>query len=185
MDKVVFTVIRLLPVDLLFVCAASLSPQMSMHLWLIMQSEAMLLYGAVPITPAVNRFMSSAVGVGQMHKDNNTLLYMTVHSTEHRHAQCEGLRAVKKSLTLACGVFRWFRGGDQETKDHHHRQTAGDPQKCLQKLAEARTPRQRAAVIGDGVRHESGAGRVFWLYPAGPWESRLAESRPLKCWYKC
>lgn len=65
----------------------------------------MLLYGAVPITPAVNRFTSSAVGVGQMHKDNNTLLYMTVHSTEHRHAQCEGLRAVKMSLTLVCVVF--------------------------------------------------------------------------------
>lgn len=30
---------------------------------------------------------------------------MTVHSTEHRHAQCEGLRAVKKSLTLVCVVF--------------------------------------------------------------------------------
>lgn len=65
-------------------------------------------------------------------------------------------------VTHTCnGAFRRFGGGDQATEDHHHGQAAGDPQKCLQKLAEASTPRQGAAVLGDGAGHESSAGGGF------------------------
>lgn len=93
------------------------------------------------------------------------------HTKVVRSAGCWGNesneRGMPLNLAMVVFFFRWLRGGDQATEDHHHRQAAGDPQKCLQELAKAGTPRPRAAVLRDGAGHESCAGRQihFWGIP--------------------
>lgn len=101
-----------------------------------------------------------------MHKDNNTLLYTTIHFIQRTCTLRRGQGPLPVQTTwrmwvsLICNdVFRWFGGRDQTTEDHHHRKAARDSQKCLQKLAEAGTPCQGAAVLRDGAGHEGSAGK--------------------------
>lgn len=117
------------------------------------------------ISMPLSRFMSSTVGVGQMHKDDNTLHCMTTYFLNtHTCSPYKGSIwwGFKCKIKVKNVFFpRRFRGRNQAAQDHHHSQAAGDPQKCLQELAKASTPRQGTAVLGDGTRHEGGAGGDF------------------------
>lgn len=138
----------------------------------------MLLYGAVPITPFLwhSGWVDLCPLLWEWDRCTRTIIHFhtwpfTSLYTHVLHTEAEGAQPVNTTWQMSEGVahtcnhvFRRFRGGDQATEDHHHGQTARDPQKCLQKLAEAGTPRQRAAVLWDGAGHESSAGTGFGLF---------------------
>lgn len=131
---------------------------------------------SIPLALQLSRFMSSA---GEWDRCTRTIIQCCTRpftsSNKRTPRRGQGLLPVQTTwrmwVSLTCNnVFRWFGGRDQTTEDHHHRKTARDSQKCLQKLAEAGTPCQRAAVLRDGAGHEGSAGKKtsliqsFWIF---------------------
>lgn len=138
----------------------------------VKSSNALIWCGSnnsIPLALLLVRFMSSA---GQRDRCTRTIIHShSLHlthmfSTQRPRGHClltQRERCKSNSLSMVfvcCWVFffRRFGGRDQTTEDHHHGKTAGDPQKCLQELAEAGATRQRAAFLGDGPGHEGRPG---------------------------
>lgn len=143
----------------------------------VKSSNALIWCGSnnsIPLALLLARFMSSA---GQRDRCTRTIIHShSLHlthmfSTQRPRGHClltQRERCKSNSLAMALALFffsRRFGGWDQTTEDHHHGKTAGDPQKCLQELAEAGAPRQRAAVLGDGPGHEGRPGTGCLISP--------------------
>lgn len=144
----------------------------------VKSSNALIWCGSnnsIPLALLLARFMSSA---GQRDRCTRTIIHShSLHlthmfSTQRPRGHClltQRERCKSNSLAMAFFFFffRRFGGGDQATEDHHHSKTAGDPQKCLQELAQAGAPRQRAAVLGDGPGHEGRPGTGGFISGVG------------------
>lgn len=142
----------------------------------VKSSNALIWCGSnnsIPLALLLARFMSSA---GQRDRCTRTIIHSySLHlthmfSTQRPRGHClltQRERCKSNSLAMVFVVvvvgFRRLGSWDQTTEDHHHGKTAGDPEKCLQELAKAGAPRQRAAVLGDRPGHEGRPGTGCWI----------------------
>lgn len=185
---------------------------MSMQLWLIMQSEAMLLYGAVPITPFLRQWIDLCPLLWEWDRCTRTIIHFytwpfTSLSTDMLNVKAWGQcllrqhdKSRKKSLTLVCVVF----SDDSEAGTKRPRTTITAKQLETLKSAYKNSPKP-ARHVREQLSSETGLDmRVVQVEYFGyilqvPEKADslgssfcneasyfgIAESRPLKCWYKC